>query len=918
MAKQQKSEPVAQPAAEEVVEEQSGPLDAAAKKGWKIANLKTKPKILIGICSPLIFLAILGGVSGYSINTIVETNKWVDHTREVLAESAAIIGSAVDMETGMRGYLLAGQDGFLDPYRSGEQATYEQIAVLKETVNDNPAQVARLAEVEQVLREWQEKVTEPTIALRREIGDAETMNDMAALVGEARGKVYFDRFRGQIATFIGREASLLTERRGEFQSAQGAVSDNFGLVQDTTGWVDHTHEVLAAAARLLADAVDMETGMRGYLLAGEESFLDPYKAGKTAFFEGMQALQETVDDNPAQVERLQETETTIRNWVEQVTEPAIALRRQVSAGTRTLQDVQDLVNRKAGKKFFDAFRVQIAAFSEVERNLMAERQETAAGAGTKVSADLGVMNQNEAWVTHTYQVIAQANAITAAAVDMETGMRGYLLAGEDEFLAPYTDGAKRFYELVASLRETVNDNPAQVALLTEIEQTIREWQENVTEPTIALRGQIGDAKTMDDMADLIGEARGKQYFDRFREIMAAFTAEEAVLMDQRKASNESTVSTTFIVIGVCVGLAILMGLGLALLIGNGIARPIASMTHAMKILAGGDKSVEIPGTGRTDEIGDMAGAVQVFKDNAIEADQLREQRIEQERRAEEEKREATLKMADDLESSVKGVVDSVGGAATEMEATAQSMSASSEQTTQKAGAVAAASEQATVNVQTVATAAEELSSSITEIGRQVAEATGFAAKATEQAQQTNTTVKDLANGSQKIGDVVDLIDDIAEQTNLLALNATIEAARAGEAGKGFAVVASEVKSLANQTAKATEEISQQIGGMQSATTDTVAAIEAVVAAMTQINEVTTTIAASVEEQNAATQEIARNVQEASKGTKEVSSNITGVTEGARETGKASSQVLEASNQLSRQSEGLSEAVQKFLVQVRAA
>ena len=280
MAKQQKSEPVAQPAAEEVVEEQSGPLDAAAKKGWKIANLKTKPKVLIGICSPLIFLAILGGVSGYSINTIVETNKWVDHTREVLAESAAIIGSAVDMETGMRGYLLAGQDGFLDPYRSGEQATYEQIAVLKETVNDNPAQVARLAEVEQVLREWQEKVTEPTIALRREIGDAETMNDMAALVGEARGKVYFDRFRGQIATFIGREASLLTERRGEFQSAQGAVSDNFGLVQDTTGWVDHTHEVLAAAARLLADAVDMETGMRGYLLAGEESFLDPYKPAR--------------------------------------------------------------------------------------------------------------------------------------------------------------------------------------------------------------------------------------------------------------------------------------------------------------------------------------------------------------------------------------------------------------------------------------------------------------------------------------------------------------------------------------------------------------------------------------------------------------------------------------------------------------
>ena len=169
MAKQQKSEPVAQPAAEEVVEEQSGPLDAAAKKGWKIANLKTKPKVLIGICSPLIFLAILGGVSGYSINTIVETNKWVDHTREVLAESAAIIGSAVDMETGMRGYLLASEESFLDPYKAGKTAFFEGMQALQETVGDNPAQVERLQETETTIRNWVEQVTEPAIALRRQV-----------------------------------------------------------------------------------------------------------------------------------------------------------------------------------------------------------------------------------------------------------------------------------------------------------------------------------------------------------------------------------------------------------------------------------------------------------------------------------------------------------------------------------------------------------------------------------------------------------------------------------------------------------------------------------------------------------------------------------------------------------------------------
>ncbi len=347
----------------------------------KTLNLKTKPKILLGICSPLVLLLILGGVSVYSINTIVDTNERVDHTHEVLGDAAAIVGSAVDMETGMRGYLLAGKEGFLDPYRGGEKATYERIAALQKTVDDNPKQVARLQRVEKVLREWQEKVTEPTIQLRRDIGDAETMNDMARLVGEARGKVYFDKFRGQIKTFSDRESTLLRKRRAEFKAAEKAVSENFGLVQKTVGWVNHTHEVIASATQLLSFAVDMETGMRGYLLSGEEDFLAPYKAGKAGFFEGIKALSKTVDDNPAQVKRLKETETTIRNWVDRVTEPAIAVRREVNTGRKKLKDIEDMVSRKAGKNFFDAFRGQIAAFVQVEAKLMKTRQ----GESTKAS-----------------------------------------------------------------------------------------------------------------------------------------------------------------------------------------------------------------------------------------------------------------------------------------------------------------------------------------------------------------------------------------------------------------------------------------------------------------------------------------------------------------------------------------------------
>ena len=847
-----------------------------------------------------------------------ETVGWVDHTHEVLAAAARLVAAAVDMETGMRGYLLAGEDGFLAPYEAGKTAFFEGMQALQKTVDDNPAQVKRLQQAEQTIREWMEQVTEPTIALRREIGDAETMNDIAALVGEARGKVYFDRFRGQIAAFIGREAALLRERRGEFQIAEDAVGGNFGLVQETTGWVDHTHEVLAAAAQLLADAVNMETGMRGYMLSGDESFLDPYIAGKATFFEDMQALQKTVDDNPAQVERLQEMEATITEWVEKVTEPAIALRRQVSAGARPLQDIEALISRKEGKKYFDAFRAEIDAFSQVERNLMAERQETAVGAGTKVSTDLQVMKENEEWVTHTYEVIAQANAITASAVDMETGMRGYLLAGQEKFLAPYTNGANLFGELVASLSQTVNDNPAQVQLLKEAKQTIGEWQENVTEPTIALRRKIGDAKTMDDMADLIGEARGKQFFDAFRATMADFRAEETGLMEQRQANNESTVSTTYLIIGISIAAALLIGLLLAWAIGNAIANPIKQMTIVMQRLAGGDTSAEVPGTERTDEIGEMAAAVQVFKDNAIEKIRLAEEQAQAEKRTEEEKRQAQLKMADDLESSVKTIIDSVSSSASEMEAAAQSMSATAEETSAQSTTVTAAAQQANVSVETVSAAAEELSKSIEEVGRQVTQSTKISGDAVSEAEKTNFSIKGLAEAAQKIGDVVELITSIAEQTNLLALNATIEAARAGDAGKGFAVVASEVKSLANQTAKATDEISQQITGIQTATEDSVQAIQGVGKIIHELDQIATAIAAAVEEQSAATGEIAANTQQAAKGTGDVSSNIEGITRAAGETGAASGQVLSSAQGLAEQSSNLSTEIDKFLGQIRAA
>jgi methyl-accepting chemotaxis protein len=376
-------------------------------------------------------------------------------------------------------------------------------------------------------------------------------------------------------------------------------------------------------------------------------------------------------------------------------------------------------------------------------------------------------------------------------------------------------------------------------------------------------------------------------------------------------------SDLFVSLGLLVA-AILLTIGSAVMLERRVVAPLRAINATMRRLAEGDRSGEIVGGHRADEVGAMAKAVQVFKDNAIAMDKMQSDQAQMKARADEEKKVAMRSLADSFESRVKGVVDAVSSAAGEMGQSARTMSTTAETTKRQSITVAAASEQASTNVQTVASASEELSSSITEISRQVAQSAKMAGQAVEEARRTDRSVQGLADAAQKIGDVVKLINDIAGQTNLLALNATIEAARAGEAGKGFAVVASEVKSLATQTAKATEDIASQIGAIQQATHESVSAIQGIGKTIAEINEVAATIAAAVEEQGAATQEIARNVQQAAKGTGEVSTNITGVTTAAGETGTAATKVLESCTALTSEADRLRREVDSFLGNIRAA
>jgi methyl-accepting chemotaxis protein len=371
-------------------------------------------------------------------------------------------------------------------------------------------------------------------------------------------------------------------------------------------------------------------------------------------------------------------------------------------------------------------------------------------------------------------------------------------------------------------------------------------------------------------------------------------------------------------IGMLVGLALLLVAGLFLLLGRSIVNPINAMTAAMRKIADGETSTSIPALERGDEVGAMAQSVQVFKDNMIEANRLRGEQDVLKAQADAERKLLLSRMADDFESGVRASLDTLAGAATEMQATSKSMSATAGEASHQATAVAVVAEQASANVQTVAAATEELSSSVSEIGRQVTQSTQIAGQAVAEANRTNITVQGLSAAAQKIGDVVKLISDIASQTNLLALNATIEAARAGEAGRGFAVVANEVKSLASQTAKATEEISAQVGAMQGATADAVRAIESIGGTIGAINEIASAISVAVDQQGSATQEIARNVQEAAQGTGQVSSNIAGVNQAADKTGSAANKVLFSAEQLSGQAATLRADVDRFLANIRAA
>ncbi|MTJ79846.1 MAG: HAMP domain-containing protein [Telmatospirillum sp.] len=455
-------------------------------------------------------------------------------------------------------------------------------------------------------------------------------------------------------------------------------------------------------------------------------------------------------------------------------------------------------------------------------------------------------------------------------------------------------------------------SPDQQAMVDDLGRRLAQYRQEAS--GLRTIGGRNDELGRQGNGDLIADSskKAKAIEDLAGTLSASYRAAETqVTLDTGEAIAREI--NTQLIVG---AISIIVSIALSIVISRSISGPVRAMTSAMSALARGDLSVAIPAVGNRDEIGDMAHAVQIFKDHAREVESLRETQAEADRKAQEQHRAAMTATADRFEADVMAVVDIVSSSALDMQGAAESMSAAAEQASGQARSAATISDQASANVETISAAANQLATSVSEIGRQVGEAADISREASEKTLETNHMMQSLSEAADRIGEVVALINDIASQTNLLALNATIEAARAGDAGKGFAVVAGEVKNLANQTARATGEIGSQIAAVQDETHRAVDAIREISTVIDKVQDISSGIAAAIEEQGAATREIARNVEEASRGTSQVSGTIDELTDAAATTGTASLQVLSSSRRLTENANKLRDEVAQFLGGIR--
>lgn len=474
--------------------------------------------------------------------------------------------------------------------------------------------------------------------------------------------------------------------------------------------------------------------------------------------------------------------------------------------------------------------------------------------------------------------------------------------------------AKANYQLqMDEINKIRSDNVSEVELKaaeTSVATVIAIFENEMLPELKRSEGITPQIKALDDKIDKSVDAVEKNF-----KTLADHAEKEAGKYDQLfDTQAEEDIHNALMVLGV----GALVVLCSTIYLVRQVSKPIKAMTDVMTTLAQGNTSAEIPSRDRKDEIGNMAAAVQVFKENMIETERMRAEQEKMKAAAEREKKESMYRLADEFERGLQGIVSTVAAAATELYQTAEEMSKEVESADQQSSRVASTSQQTAANVQSVAAAAEEMTASVKEITAQIAKSMDAIRETVEKVDAANQSSEDLTRATDSIGSMAATIESISGQINLLALNATIESARAGEAGKGFAVVASEVKNLASQTQKSTEEIKTQVGGVQTVSSQVIDALRIIKDAVANVSSFSSAISAAVEEQSAVNQEVAKNMQTASNGVEMISQGIDSVKQSVSNTSGSTKQVLDAAKMLSQQSEHLSREVQTFLETIRAA